>query len=57
MLFSVKTQGFYVGDQWDYLILPDDNVSVSAEAEREIRESITAGKTIKKVSGDVIYYK
>ena len=48
--FSVKTQGFYVNDQFDADILPEDCVEVSGVQEQEIRRAIIEGYNITGVN-------
>lgn len=51
MYFSIKTQGFYVGDKIDKDHMPDDCVEVSAAVETKIRDTVLDGNLITSVKG------
>lgn len=54
MYFSEKMQGFYVGDQLDKDIMPDDRLEVTSEQEEEIREEIMKGNIVSIKNGDIV---
>lgn len=51
MYFSVKTQGFYIGDALDKDHLPDDCVEVSGDVEASIRSTVMEGNKITSIKG------
>lgn len=46
MFFSITTQGFYVGDDYDKDQMPSDCIEVSTDVESQIRSNIMAGSNI-----------
>ncbi|WCF40395.1 hypothetical protein [Enterobacter roggenkampii] len=54
MYFSAKAQGFYVGDELDKEVMPDDCIEVSDEQEEDIRVEIMKGNIVSIKSGDVV---
>lgn len=52
MYYSNKMQGFYVGDQLDKDVMPDDCVEVSADIEQGIRDLIMQTGSRVNVSND-----
>ncbi len=57
MYFSIKTQSFYVNDDFDKDILPDDAVEVSAANETKIRENTTNGKMVSTINSGKLTFK
>lgn len=54
MYFSAKTQGFYVGDQFDKDIMPTDCIQASGEQEEKIREEIMKGNIVSIKNGAIV---
>lgn len=52
MFFSISTQGFYVGDDYDKDQMPSDCIDVSKDVESQIRSSIMAGSNIVSINGE-----
>lgn len=57
MYFSIKTQGFYVGDFVDEKHMPDDCVEVSRDVETKIRDTVLEGNLITSVKGGKVESK
>lgn len=54
MYFSAIKQGFYVGDDLDNKVIPDDCLEVTNEQEEEIREEIMKGNIASIKKGNVV---
>lgn len=46
MHFSTSAQGFYVGDELDEHVMPDDCLTVTVEQEEKIRIGIMKGNIV-----------
>ena len=55
MFFSVKTQGFYVGDALDISVMPDDCITVTGEQEEKIRDEIMRGNYPMLEDGGIVF--